>query len=290
MLEAVYRKSMISLLTFGLLGLAACSAPDRAAESGGASQPESPGAQKNEVLLAASSPFEDLAEFATAADEAEMDRTLAVIEDEASLTRSALDAAGRERFDALLSALRAAREAGDYTAVALGSVDAYRVLVEGFDDAALTVPKAVSLLDYVGFRLHILAGAKSPDWTAIEETTEEARGLWANLEGQVEHKGLRDAMNTTIGGLAQAVEARDALMTRFAAQVDLDLVDLLEGYFEDSAAEKPQQSLKGSGMGRRAYQWASMARSNGTESRPPCVRHRAPARKAASIANRTYVL
>lgn len=46
------------------------------------------------------------------------------------------------------------------------------------------------------------------------------------------NKGLRDAFNSTIAGLKQAVEQKHLPMLNFAAQIDLDLVDLLESHFE----------------------------------------------------------
>ncbi len=46
---------------------------------------------------------------------------------------------------------------------------------------------------------------------------------------------MRDAVKTMIAGLKQATGANNAEMAVFAAQMDLALVDLLEGYFERAA-------------------------------------------------------
>ena len=48
-------------------------------------------------------------------------------------------------------------------------------------------------------------------------------------------KGLRDAVKAMLAGLHQATSAKNSEMAVFAAQMDLALVDLLEGYFERAA-------------------------------------------------------
>jgi len=226
-------KMILSLAAFGVLSLTACSKSDQSSERVTQTAQPSQMQQENEILTASASLFEDLTEFAVAANTPEMDRALQAIEERSGITRPILDYARREKFDSLLARIRAGREAGAYTEVALNSVEGYRFLVEGLNDEVLTVPKAVSLLDYAGFRLSVLASSQTPDWAAIRITTDEARAFWTTIAGRVERKGLNDAMNTTITGIESAVEAQDARMTVFAARVDLDLVDLLESYFDE---------------------------------------------------------
>ena len=119
--------------------------------------------------------------------------------------------------------------------VALNSVEAYRVLVESLDPNSLVVPAQVSKLDYVGFRLKVLLAASPPDWPAIQTTLEAAGRHWHALEPRVGDKGLRDAVKAVLAGLHQATSTKNAEMAVFAAQMDLALVDLLEGYFERAA-------------------------------------------------------
>ena len=185
----------------------------------------------NNALLAAASPFEDLTEFAEAGDTAGMRRALTLFDARAEAARAALSSSAGRQLDSLVAEARSRREAGDHAGVALASVEAYRVLIDGLDEAGLTVPKAVSLLDYVGFRLHVLAGATAPDWTAMEQTVGDARRIWSQIEGRVDDPGLRDAVQTAVEGMGEAVAAHDARWAAFAASVDLTLVDLLEGYF-----------------------------------------------------------
>jgi hypothetical protein len=113
------------------------------------------------------------------------------------------------------------------------SVEVFRLLIESLDASALEVPMEVSLLDYAGFKIHVLTAGDSPDWPAIERTTSEAVKWWSSLKGKVKNKKLADAVNSTIRGLQEASSSKNLAMINFAAQIDLDLVDLLEGDFEE---------------------------------------------------------
>lgn len=189
----------------------------------------------NETLLEVASPFEDLTEFAEAGNTSGIAEAFASIMQRVPSAQAILEPAPSEHLDSLVIAIDEARSAGENMAVALLAVEAYRTLISSLDESALVVPKAVSLLDYAGFKLHVLAGVASPDWVLIQEVVQEADGFWKSIETRIDEKGLRDAMNTTMSGMHDAYSARNARMMAFAAQVDLDLVDLLEGYFETHA-------------------------------------------------------
>jgi hypothetical protein len=196
-----------------------------AAKSAGVSGP-------NQVLLAAASPFEDLTEAALAHDARGMRQALKAYGDQAAAVDKVLSVPARREMASLLAAIRRAESQGDSQAVALNSVEAYRVLVESLDPNDLVVPIQVAKLDYAGFRLTVLLAASPPDWPAIQKTGEEATGQWHALEPRVGDKGLRDAVKTMLTGLRQATVTNNDEMAVFAARMDLALVDLLEGYFE----------------------------------------------------------
>jgi hypothetical protein len=189
----------------------------------------------NQVLLAAASPFEDLTESALAHDTRGMRRALKAYNDQAAAVNKVLSGPARQEIAALLAAIRQAESQGDHHAVALNAVEAYRVLVESLDPKGLVVPIQVAKLDYVGFRLKVLLAASPPDWPAIQKIGGAAAGHWHALEPHVSDKGLRDAVKTMLTGLHQATLTNNAEMAVFAAQMDLALVDLLEGYFERGA-------------------------------------------------------
>jgi hypothetical protein len=189
----------------------------------------------NRVLLAAASPLEDLTEFALASNTRGIRQALKAYGDQAAAVNKVLSVPGRREMASLLAAIRRAESKGDNQEVALNSVEAYRVLVESLDPNGLVVPTQVSKLDYVGFKLKVLLAASPPDWPAIQTTIEAAGRHWHELEPRVGDKGLRDAVKTVLAGLHQATGAKNAEMAVFAAQMDLALVDLLEGYFERAA-------------------------------------------------------
>ena len=189
----------------------------------------------NQVLLAAASPFEDLTESALAKDTRSMRQALKAYNDQAAAVNKVLSGPARQEMAALLAAIRRAESKGDHHSVALNAVEAYRVLVESLDPNGLVVPIQVAELDYVGFRLKVLLAASPPDWPAIQKTSAKAAGHWHTLEPRVGDKGLCDAVKTMLTGLHQATVTTNAEMAVFAAQMDLALVDLLEGYFERTA-------------------------------------------------------
>lgn len=233
-LKRFFVVAAIAVVPLVLAGCAEESAEEEGEEGTEPAQEQTTSA-KNDLLLAASSPFEDLTEFAEAGDAAGMGRAFSDGSERIAKARAELSATERDQLDALLADLDEARKAGDNEAVMLLSIDTYRAIISSLDESALAVPKAVSMLDYVGFKLNAVTGLDEPDWAVIEEVVQEGADLWLSIQGRVTERGLRDAMDTAIEGMQEGLEAQDALMVGFAARVDLDLVDLLEGYFEQGA-------------------------------------------------------
>lgn len=189
-------------------------------------------AKANATLLRASSPFEDMVEFALARNDASIAKSLKAADSHAAAVREALPTAAAAQFDTMLQALHKAATAKEHHAVAMSAVEVFRLLIDNLEAGSLKVPKEVSLLDYAGFKLHVLAAAPQPDWGAMRRTVEDAAEWWAAIKSKVTDKGLRDAFNSTVRGLQEAGKVEHLPMLNFAAQVDLDLVDLLEGHFE----------------------------------------------------------
>jgi hypothetical protein len=94
------------------------------------------------------------------------------------------------------------------------------------------VPKEIVLLDYVGFKIQVLLKQNIIDWNLISDAATEGASLWNKIKNKISDKGLQDIMNTAIKGIKNSANSKNIEMLKFAAQVDLDLVDLLEKYFE----------------------------------------------------------
>jgi hypothetical protein len=188
--------------------------------------------RKNAVLEAAISRCEDLTEYAEAGKVKAMDQAIQDLEGQRANILGVLSPEAGKRFEEGLAALRQKRASGDFPGVALEAVETYRLLTTSLDREKLKAPIEVSLLDYAGFKVKVLTKRQPPDWQAMQGVATQAARDWQAIQGKVADKSLRNVMNTTMAGLNQAIEGQDAAMTRFAAQVVLDLVDLLEQQFK----------------------------------------------------------
>lgn len=186
---------------------------------------------RNEQLLAALESLEGLTEDALGGSAGKIEKALKSAEADRAKTRALLAPELAARFDKLFSEATAAHKKQDNIATALAAAELYKVITEALDPAALTIPKEVSLLDYVGFRTKALLAAATPDWNAIAQTAREANGYWATIRSRVTDKKLQSAMEKAQRDLAGAAEKKDAALSAAATRQDLDLVDELESFF-----------------------------------------------------------
>jgi hypothetical protein len=188
--------------------------------------------RKNAALQAVASRLEDLTEFAEAGDAKSVTRTVLDLERQTESIRAFLNPEAWNRFASLMADIPSKRNSNDFIGVALNAVEAYRVLITSLDKQKLKVPAEVGLLDYTGFKLRVLTQQQAPDWQAMNQVALEAGSYWKTIRSKLTDKALQDLVDTTLSGTGQAVEIQDGAMARFAAQVTLDLVDLLEKQFE----------------------------------------------------------
>lgn len=132
----------------------------------------------------------------------------------------------------ILALTEQAYDSDDMLQTALYAVEIYRLLVNAMDFEKVEIPKQVSLLDYSGFKLSALAANPTPDWPEIEATSAEAIRFWQSVEQDVQNTGLHDLVQSLFQGMETAITQRDRSMLVYAAQMDLGVVDLLEGYFQ----------------------------------------------------------
>lgn len=187
----------------------------------------------NQTLLRATSPFEDMVEQALARNPAGVKTALDAADRSATSVKGVLSASAAGQFDQRLQSIHQAARQEAYPNVAANAVEIFRLLIDNLQADTLREPREVSLLDYAGFKLHVLAAADKPDWGAMRKTAAEAAGWWTAIKPKVSDAKLRDAVNTTIRGLESASKEQHLPMLKFAAQVDLDLVDLLESHFRN---------------------------------------------------------
>jgi hypothetical protein len=189
-------------------------------------------ALRNETLLTATSPFEDLSEFALAEDAPGITKALAEADVQAAAVRKVLPAAAAAQFDALTKTIHQAATDKQHYVLALNAVETFRLLLDQLDAKGLEVPKEILLLDYTGFKLHVLEAAPQADWEAVRKTVADGVAWWTTTKPKIKDVALSDAMNSTIRGLQEGAKSENQGLVHFAAQLDLDLVDLLEGIFE----------------------------------------------------------
>ncbi|WP_354125589.1 hypothetical protein [Bradyrhizobium sp. LB8.2] len=138
-------------------------------------------------------------------------------------------------FDALareLTAMEQAMAGKDLPAIALASVEAYRIIEAATDPAQRPAPIEVAMLDYSGFKLSILAARPTAEWAAIGATAKDSDSNWSALAKNVRDSGIRDLAAAIQDGLKSAVARKDIEGVKFAAKLQLGIVDVLEGYFK----------------------------------------------------------
>ena len=187
----------------------------------------------NDILLGATGPFEDMVGPALAKNDKRVAKRLAAADRQAEAVKKALPADVAEQFEHFLQTIHKAAESKDHLKVAENAVAVLGLLVDNLKADALKIPKEVALLDYAGYRLQVLAATERPDWAAMSKVATDAETWWqAIAKTKVSEKNLRAAVTSAISGLKQATQEQNLPMLKFAAQIDLDLVDLLEGHFK----------------------------------------------------------
>jgi hypothetical protein len=155
-------------------------------------------------------------------------KAIITADQESDYIKTALSPSSASEFAARMEDLHRAATDKNHHQVARSAVEVFRLLVDNLQTEGLEIPKEVSLLDYAGFKLQVLAASRSPDWEDIRKTVSEADAWWTAIKSKVSEQGLRDAFGSAIRGLDEAAKVENLPMLRFAAQIDLDLVDLLE--------------------------------------------------------------
>lgn len=186
----------------------------------------------NTILFDAMSPYEDLTEYALNQNKEGIDQIIKSLDGLVDKLKNKLSKKSIQNLSENIEKIKIAKDNVDFPKIALYAVDSYKAISEELDTSTLKIPKEVVILDYIGFKLLALLKQQNVDWNLIKITSNEGVSQWENIKIQTSDKPLRNVMDTAIQGIQVAVNSKNMDMLRFAAQVDLDLVDLLEGYFE----------------------------------------------------------
>ena len=186
---------------------------------------------KTNPLASGAEIFENLTEASPVLDAVGFKKSLSEFETLYPEISMRLSPERKMRLDNLVTGVRNAWRNGDRRTMAIQSVEAYRLLQESIDHSGLPVPIEVPLLDYAGFKLNALLLSTRPHWILVAKTAQEASTWWTAIRPQITDKSLRDAMDHTIDGIKHAAARKDPKLLRFAAKMDLILVDGLETFF-----------------------------------------------------------
>jgi hypothetical protein len=190
----------------------------------------------NQIILKATGPYEDMAHYAVAKKDDKVIKYLADADAGAGDVVKILPPDDARKFEGLSKQLHQAVASKDETTAADSSVTIFRMLVDRLDASTLVVPKEVELLDFVGYKLAVLAAADKPDWQAISKLADESDAWWKAIAPGVTDKHLRATVTSAIAGTKQAAAGKNLAMLQFGSQMILDLVDMLEVGFKTAKA------------------------------------------------------
>ena len=175
--------------------------------------------------------FENLTETSPVMDAVTFKKSLSEFEALYPEISRRLSADRKMRLDILVTGVRNAWQKGDRSAMAIQSIEAYRLLQESIDHSGQPVPVEVPMLDYAGFKLKGLLLSTRPDWKQVAKTAQEASAWWTAIAPRITDQTLREGMNHAVDGINEAAARKDPKLLRFAAKLDLILVDGLETFF-----------------------------------------------------------
>ena len=147
---------------------------------------------KANPLASGAEVFENLTEASPVVDAVAFKKTLSEWETLYPEICLHLSADRKVRLDVLVIGVRNAWREGDRGAMAIQSIEAYRLLQESIDHSGQPVPVEVPMLDYAGFKLNGLLLSTHPDWKQVANTCKRRRrgGLPSDLRSPTRPSGM----------------------------------------------------------------------------------------------------
>jgi hypothetical protein len=187
-------------------------------------------AQKD-IMEAAASACEDMVDVVAADGMAAAQPKLVNLRTALKKARSFLKADVATQLDQRADAMTALAKGASKTALSLAAIETFKDIVNASDWHNAKVPKDVSMLDYTGFKLSILAADANPDWAAAAKTADEAHLVWDRLAPKFKDEDLVDLAHILDAGTVDAVKRHDAAGVLFASKLQLVSIDLVETSF-----------------------------------------------------------
>ena len=197
---------------------------------------------RNVKLADAASINEDLIGFALDGKADKVAEKVAAMRKALPVLRSFLNDSIFETLGRQVMDMEKPSSKGDILGTALLAVEAYRTLENAMDVARRSSPIEVAMMDYSGFKLSILAAAQTTDWPTIAVTATEADSFWSALGKKIKDTSIRNLVGAIQDGLRSAVERKDIHGINFGAKMQLEVVDVLEQYF--NGAYKTSKGLR----------------------------------------------
>jgi hypothetical protein len=182
----------------------------------------------NDAMEQAASACEDMIELIGDGDAKAAREKIATLKAAVAKIDTKLDKASRATLTQQIAAIESADKAGNGEAQSLAAVEAFRAIVAAPGRKADPLSVRIALHDYAGFKLAILARNPSPAWDVVAATARDTQENWTRLAPSVKSKGVTDLVTTINKGLQQSVSLKDRNGLAFAAQLTLDVVDVIE--------------------------------------------------------------
>ena len=179
---------------------------------------------------------EDFVEMAMSPDKAAAEKALGEIGATLKIVSGDLSAQTLQKSEALAKKTEAAFAGGDMSGASIAAMDLYGQLAGSFKNRLPTVLD-VAMLDESGFRLRALAGAKAPDWTAVDAAVKDAGARWESSKGLIDDKAVVDLLASIQQGLTDSSVQKNAPWLQSSASMLLDSVDLLERAIKNTSRE-----------------------------------------------------
>jgi len=180
------------------------------------------------------SPFEDLTEFALSKNDKGIEKSLAKIGTvlKNNIFKKNLKSESIAGLTKKIASLKEQYKAKDYANTALTSAEIFNYNVSNFKDASQIENQIkIEHLDYLGFKVLALIGQNKINWEEIEQTTKSVEEVWKKLSTKVKDPNLKASINLLFDGMHLSAKERNKKMIEIFANMDLDLVDVLENSF-----------------------------------------------------------